>query len=768
MPAAAAPLTRACRVTATVVTLGECLISLVAEEPGPLAEAATFERHIAGAEANVAVGLARLGQSVAYIGRVGSDGFGVAIVRRLRAEGVDVRHLTVDTTATTGIMLRERRVLGPAQVVYARTGSAGSRLSVEDVDRAAADGLFSDARWLHLTGITPALSGTARDAVMRAVELAHEAELTVSLDVNLRRRLWSDEAAAPIVRALARQADIVLGSPDELAVVTGSDAADPGKLARAVLALGPSIAVVKLGADGALGAKDGSAPIRVPALPVPSHRGSGRRRRCVLGRVHRGSPGRRGPDAAPCARRMPVARRRWRRSATSPGSRTPSSSNGSSHRAGPTRCADGPASMTSPTDGTEADARALDDADPLSAYRDRFLIPPGPDGPGGEPAIYLAGQSLGLQARDVRPMVETQLDRWARLGVEGHFATDPPGPWFTDDETFREPMARIVGARPSEVAVLNTLTVNLHLLLASFFRPAGARRRDPHRRPAVPLRSACARQPSGVPRPGPGRRPRRGRAAGWRGPRPCRGPRGRDRRGRRHPRARALRRRELRDRAGAAGPAPDTGRPCGGGHVGWQMAHGAGNLPLALHDDDVDFAVWCTYKYLNGGPGSVGAIFVHERHTRQDAQIGPALTGWWGAVPDHRFDPTGPFVADTGAAAWKMSTSPLFNMVPLAASLAIFDEVGMPALRERSIRLTAYLERLLDELGIEILTPRDPDARGAQLSCRFADAPAVLAAIEAHGVVADFRAPDIIRLAPIPLYNSFHDLWRLGEVLRLR
>jgi len=257
-------------VTATVVTLGECLVSLIAEEPGPLAEAATFERHIAGAEANVAVGLARLGQSVAYIGRVGSDGFGVAIVRRLRAEGVDVRHLTVDTVATTGLMLRERRVLGPAQVVYARTGSAGSRLAPEDVDRAAADGLFTDARWLHLTGITPALSASARDAVVRAMELAREADLTISLDVNLRRRLWSDEAAAPIVRSLAQGADVVLGSPDELAVVTGSTSTDPATLARAVLDLGPGIAVVKLGSDGALGMRSGAAAISVPALAVPS------------------------------------------------------------------------------------------------------------------------------------------------------------------------------------------------------------------------------------------------------------------------------------------------------------------------------------------------------------------------------------------------------------------------------------------------------------------------------------------------------------------
>ncbi len=143
----------------------------------------------------------------------------------------------------------------------------------------------------------------------------------------------------------------------------------------------------------------------------------------------------------------------------------------------------------------------------------------------------------------------------------------------------------------------------------------------------------------------------------------------------------------------------------------------------------------------------------------------PRLTGWWGAVPGHRFDPDGPFVADTGAAAWKMSTSPLFNMVPLAASLAIFDEVGMPALRERSVRLTGYLERLLRERGVEILTPADPEERGAQLSLRFANAPAVLEDLNRRGVIADFRAPDIIRVAPTPLYSSFDELWQVAGIL---
>jgi 2-dehydro-3-deoxygluconokinase len=257
---------------AEVVTLGECLIAFVAVEPGPLAEAARFDRFVAGAEANVAVGLARLGHSAEFIGRVGADGFGEAIRHRLRGEGVGTEHLVTDAGGPTGLMFRERRQLGPAQVVYTRRGSAGSRLSVEDIDRAADAGLFADARWLHLTGITPALSDTARAATVRAAELGREAGLTISLDVNLRRRLWSDEEAAPVLGELAAAADVVLGSPDELAVV-GREPAGAGLLdiAQAVLGLGPVIVVLKLGAEGAL-LVDADAPatsITRPALPIP-------------------------------------------------------------------------------------------------------------------------------------------------------------------------------------------------------------------------------------------------------------------------------------------------------------------------------------------------------------------------------------------------------------------------------------------------------------------------------------------------------------------
>lgn len=255
-----------------VVTIGECLVAFVATTPGPLAEATTFERFVAGAEANVAVGLARLGHSVAFVGRVGADGFGRTIARRLRGEGVDIADLAIDPDAPTGLMFRERRVIGPAQVVYARRDSAGSRLTAAEVERAMVRRADDGLRWLHLTGITPALSADAHAAIERAIESATAAGLTISVDLNLRRRLWSDEAAAPVLRALAAKADVILGSPDELAVLTHLTADhDPEGLARAVLELGPSVAVVKLGAAGAL-AVDRKSPddaIARPALPLP-------------------------------------------------------------------------------------------------------------------------------------------------------------------------------------------------------------------------------------------------------------------------------------------------------------------------------------------------------------------------------------------------------------------------------------------------------------------------------------------------------------------
>jgi 2-dehydro-3-deoxygluconokinase len=250
-----------------VVTLGECMASFVARQRGPLTEATDFLRTIAGAEANLAVGLARLGIGVSYIGRVGDDALGRTIQRRLRGEGVDVRHLGVDVQATTGIMIREVRDLGPAEVIYWRAGSAGSRLRGDDVEAAA--GTIAAARWLHVTGITPALSPGAAAAVDMAVERARAAGATVSLDINLRRRLWSESAARAALEPLAARCDVVLGGLDEMAVIGGlaetleaAAAVEPEAAAEAILALGPEVAVVKLGADGALEQRRGEAGVQ--------------------------------------------------------------------------------------------------------------------------------------------------------------------------------------------------------------------------------------------------------------------------------------------------------------------------------------------------------------------------------------------------------------------------------------------------------------------------------------------------------------------------
>jgi kynureninase len=408
---------------------------------------------------------------------------------------------------------------------------------------------------------------------------------------------------------------------------------------------------------------------------------------------------------------------------------------------------------------TEADALARDAADPLSALRDRFLIPTARD---GTPAIYLAGQSLGLQPRTVRAAIETELDAWARLGVDAWF--DPGRPWFTRDLTLREPMARVVGARPDEIGLMNSLTVDIHLLLTSFFRPAGRRRAILTDGPLFPSDRHALTSHLAARGLDPNAdlivvEPRAGEAT--------------------------LRIDDLEaaiaDQADelalvflagvnfATGQALEIGRLTAAGHaagalVGWDLAHAAGNIELALHDDDVDFAAWCTYKYLNGGPGAVASVFVHERHGR-DPSI-PRLGGWWGMDPDERFDMEPRYRPAAGAAGWSLSTTPILALVPIAASLAIIDEVGMPALRARSVALTGYLEGLLDDLPVEVMTPREAAARGAQLSLRFEDAGSMLETLARDGIVADERSPDIIRVAPVPLYNTYHDAWQLADVLR--
>ena len=257
MPAAAGP---------EVIAVGEPLIALLAAGSAPLADVDSFTRHVAGAEANVAVGLARLGHRVLYVGRVGADGFGRAIVRRLRGEEVDVSGIVVDAARRTGLMVRERRVLGPSEVVYHRSGSAGSALERSDID--AVEAAFGGAQWLHLTGITPALSESAHAAVLRAIELARAAGVRVSFDVNLRRRLWSDEEAAARLHPIATGADLVFGDTDELAVVARvAPSTDGLEAARALRAEGSGSVVVKRGPAGATLVGEGE-PIAAAAVQV--------------------------------------------------------------------------------------------------------------------------------------------------------------------------------------------------------------------------------------------------------------------------------------------------------------------------------------------------------------------------------------------------------------------------------------------------------------------------------------------------------------------
>jgi kynureninase len=408
----------------------------------------------------------------------------------------------------------------------------------------------------------------------------------------------------------------------------------------------------------------------------------------------------------------------------------------------------------------EDHARALDAADPLSAYRDRFLIPTADD---GTPKVYLAGQSLGAQPVTARAAVEAELDAWARLGVDGWFARERA--WIDADDALRESTARLVGARPAEVATLNTLTVNLHLLLATFFRPSGRRTAILIDAPTFPSDRYAVESQLRLHGLDPERdlitvRPREGEAL----------LRDDDLEGAIH---------EQRDRLAVAllagvnyatGQVQDVARltaavQATGAVALWDLAHAAGNIPLALHDAGVDGAAWCTYKYLNAGPGAIAQLFIHERHATDAAAL--RLGGWWGNDPATRFRMAETFEPGPGADGWRISTPPILSLAPIRASLAIFDEVGIEALRERSMRLTAYLEALVEARvpDTEILTPRDPAARGAQLSLQITDAPRRSAALETVGVIADFREPDIIRVAPVPLYNTFHDAWRAVGML---
>jgi kynureninase len=410
-------------------------------------------------------------------------------------------------------------------------------------------------------------------------------------------------------------------------------------------------------------------------------------------------------------------------------------------------------------------ALQLDSEDPLRHFRQKFHLPLGKD---DKPLIYFAGNSLGLMPKAARAIVEEELDNWAKLGVDAHHATGTP--WYTYHEALRDPTARLVGAKPIEVICMNSLTVNLHLMMATFYRPTKSRFKILMEEPAFPSDTYAVKTQITHHGLDPNdalilARARKGEFT--------------------------IQMEDIikliekhADQLAVVmfpgvnfftGQLFDVAKITAAAHkhgvvVGFDLAHAVGNVPLTLHDWNVDFAVWCSYKYLNAGPGAVAGAFVHERHAA-DRKL-PRLAGWFGNDPNTRFrlhlEPE--FIPVASADGWQISNPPIFSMAPLRASLAIFDEArGMEPLRAKSIRLTGYLEFLLTEIGsrkFSVITPRNSDERGCQLSILAHEHPKeLLKELESAGVKCDFREPNVIRVAPTPLYNTFHEVWRFARIL---
>jgi kynureninase len=411
-------------------------------------------------------------------------------------------------------------------------------------------------------------------------------------------------------------------------------------------------------------------------------------------------------------------------------------------------------------------ARKKDTSDPLSAFRSAFFLPQHD----GQDAVYLTGNSLGLQPKSASAALQTELDDWKRLGVEGHFAAQ--NPWMPYHERTTDSLARLAGALPSEVVAMGSLTANLHFLMASFYRPTGSRRKILTEAKAFPSdRYALASQIQ------------------WHGGNPDtdlieiapNGPGGTHR---------------VEDFEAAleahgseialflvGGVNYFTGQvfpmerltaqaQAQGAVVGWDLAHAMGNVPLELHRWNVDFAAWCSYKYLNSSPGGVAGIFVHERHHGAETL---RLAGWWGQNKSRRFLMEPEFHPIPTAESWQLSNAPVLSLAVHRASLDLFDQADAQhpgARRAKSLALSADLMGLLDHVrgatgaAIEVFTPREDDQRGSQVSVRFPGrGKAFFDALTARGVIADWREPDCIRMAPVPLYNSFEDLSRLESIL---
>ena len=410
----------------------------------------------------------------------------------------------------------------------------------------------------------------------------------------------------------------------------------------------------------------------------------------------------------------------------------------------------------------EAFAHEMDARDPLSHFRDEFHIPQGKN---GEEFIYLTGNSLGLQPRRAKHYVIQELEDWAQLGVEGHIHARKP--WLPYHENLTEQTARLVGANPLEVVVMNTLSVNLHLMMVSFYRPTRERFKILIEKGAFPSDQYAVASQARFHGYDPKEAileltPREGEST--------------------------LRDADILDfiqRHGSSialillgnvnyltGQAFDIQAITAAGHaqgcqVGFDLAHGAGNLELKLHDWGPDFAVWCSYKYLNAGPGSLSGCFVHERHAREKNL--PRFAGWWGHNKETRFKMGPEFDPIPGAEGWQLSNPPILQLAALRASMEVFEEATLPALRKKSESLTGYLEYLLNLLPpgyCTITTPRNPQSRGSQLSLKIPGNPKELLSRWTNaGIICDFREPDIIRAAPTALYNRYRDVYRFVKIL---
>lgn len=413
---------------------------------------------------------------------------------------------------------------------------------------------------------------------------------------------------------------------------------------------------------------------------------------------------------------------------------------------------------------THSFAEGLDQKDPLHKYRDAFHFPK----VDGKDVLYFTGNSLGLQPKIARRYVDQVMEDWASLAVEGHFSASKP--WWDYHERFQEKLADLVGAEPAEITVMNSLTVNLHLLMVSFYRPTTKRYKIICEEKAFPsdqYMMASQVRHHGL------------------DPEDC------IVEVKKRPGEHYFRTEDILEAINKAGEEcalvllggvnyyngqvldmaeiSRAGRAVGA-MVGWDLAHAAGNVELHLHDWEVDFASWCSYKYLNGGPGSASGCFIHERHHgKKDI---PRFEGWWGHNKERRFLMEPDFQPEPDANAWQISNAPVLSMAPFLASLELFQEVGLPNLIAKRNQLVHYLEFIIEQVALkvdadfEIITPKDPLERGAQLSVLLhGSGKEIFEYLMKKGVIVDWREPNVVRLAPVPFYTSFVDLYEFGQIL---